>query len=202
MKKSFSTIIVGAILSLALVATVTAETIDNLPAKKQTQLGLYLTAKDAYKMKSENPDVLLVDVRSRAEIAFLGMPQISDANIPYMMADDWDTWNEKKKNFKLTPNSGFLLSMEELLSSKGASKETKIIVMCRSGSRSAKATNLLAKGGYKNVFTIVDGFEGDKAKEGKLKGQRVVNGWKNSGLPWSYKLDPKKFPFAKPAHSN
>ena len=24
---------------------------------------------------------------------------------------------------------------------------------------------------------------------GSRKGERVVNGWKNSGLPWSYKLN-------------
>ena len=192
MKKSLSSIIVGTILSFTLVASATAETTDNLPEKKQTQLGLYLLAKDAYKMKSENPDVLLVDVRTRAEIAFLGMPQITDANIPYMMASDWEDWDEKKKNFKLAPNSGFLLSMEALLKTKGASKETNIIVLCRSGSRSAKAANLLAESGYSKVFTIIDGFEGDKAKSGEFKGQRVVNGWKNSGLPWSYKLDKNK----------
>lgn len=191
-KKSFSVIILSAILSSVLVTNASAENIADLPAKKQTQLGLYLTAKDAYKMKSENTDVLLVDVRTRAEISFLGMPQISDANIPYMMAEDWGTWDEKKENFKLAPNSGFLLSMEELLKTKGASKDTKIIVLCRSGSRSAKAANLLAKNGYTNIFSVIDGFEGDKEKNGELKGQRVVNGWKNSGLPWSYKLDKSK----------
>jgi rhodanese-related sulfurtransferase len=64
--------------------------------------------------------------------------------------------------------------------------------MCRSGSRSASATNLLSENGYKNVYTVTDGYEGDKAKSGDMKGQRVVNGWKNSGLPWSYKLDKSK----------
>ncbi|WP_295888318.1 hypothetical protein [uncultured Thiohalocapsa sp.] len=29
----------------------------------------------------------------------------------------------------------------------------------------------------------------DKAKAGPRKGERVVNGWKNAGLPWTYKLD-------------
>ncbi|MES9980052.1 MAG: hypothetical protein ABW107_15015, partial [Candidatus Thiodiazotropha sp. 6PLUC5] len=94
MKKCLSSIIVATILSLTLVTNSTAETSSKLPTKKQTELGLYLTAKDAYQMKSENPDVLLVDVRSRAEIAFLGMPQISDANIPYMMAEDGESWDE------------------------------------------------------------------------------------------------------------
>ena len=64
--------------------------------------------------------------------------------------------------------------------------------MCRSGSRSSKAADLLADLGYKRVISVIDGYEGDKAKEGKFKGQRVVNGWKNNGLPWSYKLDKSK----------
>ena len=63
--------------------------------------------------------------------------------------------------------------------------------MCRSGGRSAKAVNKLAKAGYKNVYQIYDGFEGDKLNDpGNSKnGKRVVNGWKNCGGPWTYKLD-------------
>jgi rhodanese-related sulfurtransferase len=63
--------------------------------------------------------------------------------------------------------------------------------MCRSGGRSAYAVNLLAKTGFKNVYSIVDGFEGDKLDiEGSYyKGKRLVNGWKNSGAPWTYQLD-------------
>jgi hypothetical protein len=38
----------------------------------------------------------------------------------------------------------------------------------------------------------VSGFEGDKAKDGPQKGMRVVNGWKNDGLPWTYKLVASK----------
>jgi hypothetical protein len=53
------------------------------------------------------------------------------------------------------------------------------------------AANLLNLAGYSNVFTVTDGFEGDKAKQGPRKGERVVNGWKNANLPWSYKLDKK-----------
>lgn len=185
-------IILCAVFSLGLISAANAETTDSIPSKKQTDLGLYLTAKDAYALKSEKSDVIFVDVRTRAEVAFIGMPLVSDANIPYMMPGDWDNWDEKKKTFKLEPNSGFLLTMDELLKAKGANKETKIILMCRSGSRSAKAANLLAKNGYTSVYTVLDGFEGDKAKSGDLKGQRVVNGWKNSHLPWSYKLDKNK----------
>ncbi len=190
MENLISRIILSTLLLVSVATMAVAE--DSIPSKKQTELGLYLTAKEAYQLKSDHADVIFVDVRTQAEVAFLGMPEISDANIPYMVAGDWGTWDEKKENFKLEANSGFLMSMDELVKAKGGDKETKIIVMCRSGSRSAKATNLLAKSGYKNVYTVLDGFEGDKAKSGDLKGQRVVNGWKNSGLPWTYKLDKSK----------
>ncbi|MES9853873.1 MAG: rhodanese-like domain-containing protein [Candidatus Thiodiazotropha sp. L084R] len=192
MENILSRIILSTVLSLVIVSVATAANTDNIPSKKQTELGLYLTAKDAYELKSEKSNVIFVDVRTRAEIAFIGMPLTSDANIPYMMPGDWGVWDEKKKNYKLEPNSGFLLSMEDLVKAKGANKDSKIIVMCRSGSRSAKAANLLAQNGYTSVYTVLDGFEGDKAKSGDLKGQRVVNGWKNSHLPWSYKLDKNK----------
>ena len=61
-----------------------------------------------------------------------------------------------------------------------------ILVICRSGSRSAACVNLLAKAGFNNAYTIIDGFEGDKDDKGK----RTVNGWKNSGAPRTYKFDP------------
>jgi len=75
------------------------------------------------------------------------------------------------------------------LKTKGLSKSDTIILMCRSGKRSVKATNLLADNGYTKVYTVVDGYEGGKVKESKNKGKRMKNGWKNSGLPWTYSLD-------------
>ena len=58
-----------------------------------------------------------------------------------------------------------------------------------SGKRSAKAVNELAKNGYTKVYSVVDGYEGDKVKKGENKGKRMKNGWKNSGLPWTYSMD-------------
>ena len=39
----------------------------------------------------------------------------------------------------------------------------------------------------KNKYSVVDVYEGDLASDGPNAGQRVVNGWKDFGLPWSYK---------------
>ena len=70
--------------------------------------------------------------------------------------------------------------------------EDTILVMCRSGQRSAASVNLLAEAGFKSVYNIVDGFEGEKEKDKASPnfGKRTVDGWRNSQVPWTYDLDP------------
>lgn len=166
-----------------------------LPAKKLTPQGLYLTAKEAHSMVSEKgKQILFVDVRTPSELEFVGAPREIDANIPYMF-NDFTEWDEKKGRYLKVPNSDFTVSIEEALSTKGLKKDDKIVLMCRSGSRSSKAANLLYQAGYKNVYSVIEGFEGDKAKTGVAKGHRNVNGWKNAGLPWTYKLSKTKMYF-------
>jgi rhodanese-related sulfurtransferase len=161
-----------------------------IPEKKQTPQALYVTSVEAYEQVREKGDTaLFIDVRSRAEVAFLGMPTDAHANIPYMTVGSFDEWDDKKKTFKMSPNSEFVMRIEALVSERGLSKDSPIYLICRSGSRSAKASKLLSLAGYSNVYTVTDGYEGDKAKDGPRKGERVVNGWKNAGLPWSYKLN-------------
>jgi hypothetical protein len=50
----------------------------------------------------------------------------------------------------------------------------------------------LADDGFTQVWTVVDGLEGDMGKDGR----RSVNGWKNAGRPWSYKLERERMYFA------
>ncbi len=163
-----------------------------LPEDKQTPQALYLTAVEAHEMKSADPEsVYFVDVRTQSEVEFLGMPTDADSNIPYML-NDMSEWDDKKGRFKKVPNSNFSIALEERMEEAGLGKDATVILMCRSGTRSAKAAALLQKLGYDKAYTVVDGFEGDKAKEGDHKGQRVVNGWKNANLPWTYSLTADK----------
>jgi hypothetical protein len=56
------------------------------------------------------------------------------------------------------------------------------------------AVNQLAAAGFKNAYNITDGMEGDMVEdpESVFRGKRMKNGWKNSGLPWVYSIDPEK----------
>lgn len=157
--------------------------------KKQTTADKYLTAKEAYLLKQQQgAKLLFVDIRTPSEWVFVGTPKNRDINIPFITLD-YNQWDERKSSFKKIPNKQFVSAFDGVIHSKGLSKESSIILLCRSGKRSAEAANLLVSNGYSKVYTVIDGFEGDKAKWGDDKGKRVVNGWKNAGLPWTYKLD-------------
>jgi rhodanese-related sulfurtransferase len=147
---------------------------DSIPKKKQTDLGLYLTSKEAYQNYSANPKPIhILDVRTPGEYVFVGHAPMA-MNIPY------EFFQPGLKNNKLIMpvNGNFVAEVQKVFA-----KTDTLYVMCRSGSRSARATNLLAQAGFTKVYNIIDGFEGDKDKQG----QRTVNGWKNSGAPWTYK---------------
>ncbi len=164
----------------------------SLPDRKQTIAEKYLSAKEAAALKQRmGKKALLVDIRTQAEILFVGEADAVDANIPYLLAD-FSAWDDKKARFKLSPNPNFISKVGELVSKAGLKKDSTIIVMCRSGDRSARAADDLTTAGYTNVYSLVEGFEGDVAKNGPNTGKRTVNGWKNAGLPWSYSLDKNK----------
>ena len=189
--RNFSLILL-VLLSVGCTQVPSPEDFSQLPIKKQTPQALYVTAIQAHDMKVQDPDnVYLIDVRTQGEIEFLGMADAVDVNIPYMF-NDLSEWDTEKHRYLKTINSSFSVTLDEKLDDAGLNKHTTILLMCRSGTRSSKAANLLYQLGYSKAYTVVDGFEGDKVKEGEHKGQRLVNGWKNANLPWSYKPAEQK----------
>jgi rhodanese-related sulfurtransferase len=174
-------VVTGVLICLA----VNAMADPTIPARKQTSLGLYITAQEAYEAWRKNPEeVKIVDVRTVGEYVFVGHAPMA-VNIPLLLLEPEKAYYAKKPQLPL--NAKFV---EEF--GKRYKKTDTLMVICRSGGRSAVAANILAKAGYKNAHTVIDGFEGDKLKvEGSYNnGKRVVNGWKNSGAPWTYDLDP------------
>jgi rhodanese-related sulfurtransferase len=158
-----------------------------LPAEKQTTIGLYLTAQQAFEKWDSGPDkVTVLDVRTPEEYLFIGHAEMA-WNVP--LAAQTFEWDEAKKQFPMRPLPDFVERVRKI-----ANPDETLLVMCRSGGRSAAAVNLLASAGFKNVYNITDGFEGDLVKDpgSVFNGQRMVNGWRNSGLPWTYKVEPAR----------
>jgi rhodanese-related sulfurtransferase len=163
-----------------------------LPKEKQTVLGLYVTAKEAYeKWKAEPDKVKIIDVRTPEEFLFVGHPTMAWKIPVAIQAYQWDA---EKKQFPMKPLPDFAARVSEV-----AKPDDTLMVMCRSGGRSAIAANMLAKAGFKHVYNITDGMEGDAVEQAGsvFEGQRLVNGWKNSGCPWTYKLTPERMVLPK-----
>jgi rhodanese-related sulfurtransferase len=159
---------------------------EQLPKEKQTTLGLYVTAKEAYEMWKLNPEkIKILDVRTPDEYINIGHPSMAWSIPAFLQTYNWD---ESKQHFAIKPNPDFMAHVKEVFK-----MDDTLLVTCRSGGRSAWAVNQLAAAGYKNVYNITDGFEGDTVDDPQsvYAGQRLRNGWKNSGIPWTYHTDPK-----------
>jgi rhodanese-related sulfurtransferase len=160
---------------------------------KQTEWGLYLTSKEAYEMKQAMGDkVLFVDVREPIEIMFTGFTDVVDVNVPYMLVNP-ARWNPKKPVFAMEPNPDFADGVMAALTERGLDTSTPVILMCRSGgTRGAPSAKALSGLGLEKVYVVVDGFEGGAVKDHPNGPWRLKDGWKNSGLPWGYSLNPDK----------
>lgn len=192
--------IVGFVLLAMLVLPLNLYAADksNVPKKYRTPQGLYLTPKETYKLvkdRKQGKNLLFLDIRTQAELEFVGWTNLVDANLPYLF-NDFDEWDSKKHWFGKGNNTEFVRRVKAHLARKKLTDDSVIILLCRSGDRSASAAALLDKAGLKNVYTVVGGFEGYPATSGKDKGKYTVNGWKNEGIPWTYRLIRSKMYFA------
>jgi rhodanese-related sulfurtransferase len=169
-----------------------AEASANIVKEKQTALGLYLTSKEAYeKWKAEPEKVKILDVRTPEEFLFVGYPTMA-WKIP--VAIQSYEWDPAKGQYPMKLLTDFVSRVKEVFG-----PDDMILAMCRSGGRSAIAVNLLAQAGFKHVYNIIDGMEGDPVEEpdSVFQGQRLKNGWKNSGCPWTYSLTPDRMVLPK-----
>jgi rhodanese-related sulfurtransferase len=122
----------------------------------------------------QTPGTFLVDVRSVAEFVLVGHPPMA-WNVP------WSFWNESEAG--LVSNPDFLKDLKARFK-----PEDTLLFICRGGGRSLKAAQLAAVDGFQKVMSVGEGVEGGADE----KGLRTVGGWKNSGLPFTYALDPQK----------
>jgi rhodanese-related sulfurtransferase len=107
---------------------------------------------------------ILVDVRSAEERKFVG-------HVPGGLHVAWATGTS------LTRNPRFARELEAKVG-----KSAVVLLLCRSGKRSALAAEVAAKAGFGSVFNVLEGFEGD-LDDAQHRGG--FNGWRFRGLPWT-----------------
>lgn len=130
---------------------------------------------EAWDALRADPSSFMVDVRTDAEWAFVGCPDLSSAGKPL--------WRLSWRSFPdMSLNQGFVTELVDLAESAGA---TTVFFICRSGARSLEAAcaveALAPNARAMTLANVAEGFEGDLDATGK-RGRDT--GWKARGLPW------------------
>lgn len=148
--------------------------------QKRTPQGKYLTAMETWQLlKRSGSGMVIVDVRPPEERASVGYPPMS-VSIPAQVLERAPGFGSSA--VRMVDNPHFVRLMQQRFKPDDA-----IVLLCRSGNRSAAAARRLAAAGFMNVYNMVDGFEGDvETSPGSPGyGTRSKNGWRNAKLPWT-----------------
>ena len=124
---------------------------------------------EAYAATTSSADALLVDVRTRAEWVYVGVPVLEGAGRPVAFVE-WSTYPDGRVNEHF---------VEEVLAA-GLEPGRPVYLLCRSGVRSRAAADALTAAGLGPAYNVLEGFEGPH----DAQGHRTVAGWKAAGLPW------------------
>ena len=129
-----------------------------------------VTASEAWALLAEDPDAVLVDVRTHAEWTFVGVPDLRQLQREPVLVP-WQAYPDMQVN----------TAFADQLVAAGVSGESTVLFLCRSGARSRAAAIEMTSRGYKRALNVSDGFEGNHDDAGH-RGQ--TEGWKAAGLPW------------------
>jgi len=133
-----------------------------------------VSASDAYEILRTDTASVLVDVRTQAEWAYVGVPDLSGlAKEPLLV--EWQQYPSQA----VRPDFAAALAAD--LQAIGIANDTPVLFICRSGHRSRSAARALSAAGFRQCLNVADGFEGPPDEE-QHRGRRL--GWKAAGLPW------------------
>lgn len=128
-----------------------------------------LTPTEAWDLLAQDPEAVLVDVRSEAEWTFVGVPDLTDLG-KKLVTVSWSHWPGG------ACNDGFV----DDLRAAGVDGSGPVLFICRSGARSSKAAIAATEAGLAPSYNVSEGFEGDLDE----RGHRGRGGWRARGLPW------------------
>ena len=134
-----------------------------------------VTPEEAWETLSGTARAALVDVRTAAEWAFVGLPDLSGTPAP-LLRFEWQRYPDMARD------PAFVQRVQAALAEAGIGPDDPVFFICRSGARSAAAAAALSAAGFENCFNVSGGFEGRHDDE---RHRGSVEGWKAAGLPWT-----------------
>lgn len=128
-----------------------------------------ISATEAWGILRAQSDAVLIDVRTRPEWQYVGIPDLAGIGRPLVKLE-WQVWPD------MAVNPRFAEALKQAVPA-GA----QLLFLCRSGARSLAAAKLAMEHGFTRCFNIASGFEGGLDPSRHRVGPA---GWKHEGLPW------------------
>ena len=141
----------------------------NLTNKKDLNIK-NITSIECFNKLSEISNSYLIDIRTKPEWEFIGVPDLSSLNKKTIFIS-WHMYPEMKINSLF----------ENQITESNIKKNDNLFLICRSGNRSSNAAEFLTSRDFTNCFNVKDGFEGEI---GPNHQRSTINGWKYCKLPW------------------
>ncbi|HEX3065817.1 MAG TPA: rhodanese-like domain-containing protein [Candidatus Polarisedimenticolia bacterium] len=126
---------------------------------------------DAWKLLAEDNKAQLVDVRTRPEWMFVGLPDLTSLRKKPTL-----------QSWQVFPAMDIDGNFAAALAQQIPDRDAPILFLCRSGARSRAAAVAMTQQGYSKCYNVAEGFEGNLDAE-RHRGR--VGGWKAAGLPWA-----------------
>ena len=123
-----------------------------------------------YRVLADDPDAVLVDVRTRAEWNYVGLPDLTGLG-KQVLRVEWLT----------VPDGAVNPRFVDELAAAGVAQDAPVLFLCRSGQRSIAAAEAATAAGYGKAYNVAQGFEGGLDQTGH---RGASSGWKAAGLPW------------------
>ncbi|MGO4597759.1 rhodanese-like domain-containing protein [Terrabacter sp. 2RAF25] len=128
-----------------------------------------VTPEQAWTALRDEPGAVLVDVRTRAEWSYVGLPDLGPIGKEVVLVE-WQSFPDGRVNDAFVDE----------LAAAGIGKEQSVYFLCRSGVRSVSAAEAATAAGWTESRNVLEGFEGPH----DAQRHRAVSGWKVTGLPW------------------
>lgn len=128
-----------------------------------------VTPAEAWTALTDDPGAVLVDVRTKAEWAYVGLPDLRPIGKDVVRIE-WQTYPDGAINAR------FVRELE----TAGVARDANVYFLCRSGVRSVAAAETATREGWAHAHNVLEGFEGPH----DARHHRTVSGWKVAGLPW------------------
>lgn len=129
-----------------------------------------LSPVEAYRLLEQDPNAVLIDVRTMPEWQYVGVPSLEPLGRDTLFLS-WQDYPEMR------PHSDFAGAV----AAEGVGRDQPVLLICRSGARSRSAAMALTAAGYRRAYNVAEGFEGALDGEGH---RGTASGWKKAGLPW------------------